>query len=235
MVKKELIDGELQKQIAKVKLSRKPFKVYTIQVEPDEGLEVLYLGSENTALINPNGFPWFNVRLDPLGNKMTQDQHHTIKDSGFDRFISILEHLFNKYGKEIKDMATIESHTTTDGKDCWLLSFNNPHFKIKDYKVKAGEDLINIGYNRNISAYMIMQLNDKIDSYKDVDAGQVIKIPNDYSPRMNLLIDKEQLVPVSIKVYFDNNLFEHYQFSDVTINPPLKDEEFSAEFEGYGF
>ncbi|MTI21209.1 DUF1571 domain-containing protein [Fulvivirga sp. RKSG066] len=235
MIKQEQIDGELQKQIAKVKLQREPFMVYTKQIEPEEGLEVLYKGGDKTALINPNGFPWFNVKLDPKGSKMTKDQHHTIMDSGFDRFISILEHLFQKYEDQIGSITSVSDYTTKDGKSCWKLSFENPQYKIIDYKVKANEDLLDIGYKNYISAYMIMQLNDDVDSYDDVSEGQIISIPNDYSAKMDLLIDKQLMVPVDIEVYVDNALFEHYQFTNINIDPTIKQVEFTSSYEGYGF
>jgi len=235
MTKEERIDGKMLEQVSFVKLNREPFKVYTKQLSPDEGIEVLYIGGNKTALINPNGFPWFNVKLDPHGTKMTKDQHHTIFDSGFDRFVSILQFLFQKYGDEIESMATIKEIIDDKGRACWLLEFNNPHYKITNHKLGKDEDLLTISDTKFISPYKILTLNEDVDSYTDVSEGQLIKIPNDYSPKMTLLIDKYQQIPLEITVYDEHGLFEHYLFSKIKLDPPFKEIEFTPEYSAYGF
>jgi len=234
MTRRELYNGELNEQSSFIKLQRNPFKVYSKQLSPEEGLEVLYIENDETALINPNGFPWFNVRLDPFSSRMTKGQHHTIKDPGFDRFVNVLDHLFNKYKKRINEMAQV-TITREDGRDYWILSFENPQFKIIDYKVKANETIWDLGYRKELSPYMIVMLNDEMDDYYDFEEGDLIKIPNDYSPRMMLKIDIRRMVPTEIKVYFRDELFEHYSFEDITINPPLKEAEFKSDYSEYGF
>ncbi len=234
MTKHERINGKLQKQIAAVKLQKSPFKVYSKQLEPDEGLEVLYIGGDKTALINPNGFPWFNIKLSPTGGRMTKGQHHTILDSGFDTFVAILEHLFNKYRGRIEDMSELSSQTIK-GRAYWKLSFYNPSFKIIDYTVKTNEDVIKIADKRYISAFMIMELNPQIDDFEDISAGDIIKIPNDYSPKMTLYIDKHLMVPSEIIVEDDQGVYEKYNFSKIKLNPEIKPIEFTPDFEAYGF
>lgn len=234
MTKYERIDGELQKQIAAVKLQKEPFKVYSKQIEPDEGLEVLYIGGDKTALINPNGFPWFNVKLSPTGSRMTKGQHHTILDSGFDTFVAILEFLFNKYEKNIHEISSLTSETK-DGKSYWKLDFNNPNFKILEYEVKANEDVLKIAKERFISSFMIMELNPKLEDFEDISAGDVIKIPNDYSPRMTLYIDKKLMVPSEIIVEDKLGIYERYNFTNIKLNPKIKPEEFTPGFDEYGF
>lgn len=235
MTKEERINGDMLEQVSFVKLNREPFKVYTKQLSPDEGIEVLFIGGDKTALINPNGFPWFNVKLDPHGSKMTKDQHHTIFDSGFDRFVSILQFLFEKYGNEIESMATVKEITDDKGRACWLLAFDNPHYTITEYKLGENEDLLTISDCKFISPYKILTLNEDVDSYIDVSVNQVIKIPNDYSPKMTLLIDKQQLIPLEITVYDEKGLFEHYLFSKIKLDPPFKEIEFTPEYSAYGF
>lgn len=234
MTKYERIDGELQKQIAAVKLQKEPFKVYSKQIEPDEGLEVLYIGGNKTALINPNGFPWFNVKLSPTGSRMTKGQHHTILDSGFDTFIAILEFLFDKYKTNIHEISSLTSETI-DGIAYWKLDFNNPNFKILDYTVQPKEDILKIANERFISSFMILELNPDIEDFEDVSAGDVIKIPNDYSPRMTLYIDKKLMVPSEIIVEDKQGIYERYNFTNIKLNPEIKPEEFTPDYEDYGF
>ena len=197
MRKTERIDGKMRKQRAFIKLHRKPFKVYIRQIEPDEGIEVLFKEGDETALVNPSGFPWFNVRLQPLSSRMIKDQHHTIYNSGFDYFAGILQFLFNKYHTQLDQMATISSLQDQSHKNCWVLKFDNPYFKFIDYKVTKGESVISVAEKLKVSAYMILENNPKLEDYFDISEGQVIQVPNDYSPHMTLHIDKSTHVPLA--------------------------------------
>src|SRR5690606_2584111 len=67
MGKLERINGKMVDQTSDVKLRRNPLAVYSKQTDPPSGIEVLYKEGEPKALVNPNGFPWVNVSLDPYG------------------------------------------------------------------------------------------------------------------------------------------------------------------------
>lgn len=235
MKKMERIDGEMITQTSFVKLRRDPFKVYTRQESPNNGLEVLYKKGDNSALINPNGFPWLNLRLDPNGSRMRKEQHHTIHNAGYDHVVSILEHLFDKYKSQIHTLTSLES-TTWNNKDCWKVEFKNPHFKYSKYTAGAGENISSIAAKYKLSGHMILEVNKGLEGYHDdISEGQVITIPNDYSPRMSLVIDKQIMVPLAMKVYDDKGLYEYYEFSDIQINPVIEDAEFSEDYHEYGF
>lgn len=238
MKKTERIDDELVEQTSFVKLNRNPFKVYTRQEHPDKGLEILYVHGENgnKALINPVGFPWVNVNLDPLGSTMRNDQHHTILDAGYDYVISILEHLFAKYGEDqVRSMVQHKGNTTVDGLPCWIIEFNNPHFSYEEYTVGPGENIHTIAAKNKVSGYMVLMINKEIKGYDDVSPGQVITVPNDYSPKLVLVIDKHRMVPLVMTIYDDKGLYEQYEYSDVTIDPELLPAEFTVAWEAYDF
>lgn len=234
MKKMERIEGEMITQTSFVKLQRSPFKVYTRQEYPNDGLEVLYKGGDNAALINPNGFPWLNLKLNPNGSRMRKEQHHTIHDAGYDHVVSILEHLFDKYQENIHKLTSIES-VTWSNKPCWKVEFQNPNFKYLKYTVGANETIASIADKYKLSGYMILEVNKDIEDYHDISEGQVITIPNDYSPKMSLVIDKQVMVPLVMKIYDDKGLYEHYEFSDIEINPAIDDAEFTEDYPEYGF
>ena len=237
MAKLERINGKLIKQESLVKLETNPLKVYSRQSFPKEGLEVLYKqGFENNhALINPNGFPWINIKLDPNGSTMRKDQHHTIMDAGYNLVVAILEHLFSKYGTESISMVRNKGTITWDNKSCWEIEMNNPFFGYINYTVKEGETLVSIADRLKLSEYMILENNSAVSSYEDVSAGQVIKIPNDYSPRIVLFIEKERMIPLVMKIYDDKGLYEQYEYRNITINSSFDAQEFSATFHEYDF
>ena len=237
MKKTERIEGKMVSQESVVKLQRNPYRVYTMQVSPKKGLEVLYpenLGDEH-ALINPNGFPWVNVRLDPHGSIMRKKQHHTILDAGYAHVVSILETLFAKYGKETPDMITASEPVKWTGVDCWKIVFENPQFEFIDYTVKEGETIHSLARERKISEYMVLENNKECSDFDDVNAGQVIRIPNDYSPKMELIIEQKRNLPLLMKIYDHKGIFELYEFGELVVNPKIPEEEFSKDFEDYGF
>jgi len=237
MKKYERINGQLVEQKSAIKIERNPLKVYSYQLHPKEGLEVLYVEGANSgnALINPNGFPWVNLSLDPQGSTMRKDQHHTIRDAGHDLFVSILEHLFEKYGERSIAMIKNKGIKKWDGHDCWLLEINNPHFNFEEYTVQPSETLISIADRLKVSEYMILENNKNIKDYRDVSAGQKIKIPNDYSPKITLMIDKVRMIPLVLEIYDQKGLYEKYEYTEVKINPNFSKNEFTPEFEAYGF
>ena len=76
----ERIKGEMIFAEQDITLSTSPFKVYVYVNLPDEGAELLWVKGKNDgdAIVNPNGFPYFNLNLDPYGKIMRKNQHHTI-------------------------------------------------------------------------------------------------------------------------------------------------------------
>lgn len=235
MRKLERINGKMVDQKSSIKIKKNPLHVYSKQVQPSSGIEVLYKKGDEKALINPNGFPWVNLKLDPYGSTMRKDQHHTIHDAGYDLVVSILEHLFLKYGDESKQMTKKLDDEIWDGNNCWVIDIQNPHFKIIDYTVKKGENLITIAERNKLSEFMILENNPVIKDYYDVTEGQIIRIPNDYSPHFTLLLDQKRLIPLVMKIYDDKGLYEQYEYTDVKLNTTFEEDEFSADFHAYGF
>jgi outer membrane lipoprotein-sorting protein len=237
MKKLERIKGALIMQQSTVKLNLNPFKVYLIQDAPKQGIEVLYVSGTNNnhALINPNGFPWISINLDPYGSTMRTNQHHTLLNSGYEHVVGILEYLFQKHAAEIQRMMKTEGSVVWDKHACWAISVTNPHFKYIPYTVLTGETIISIANKFHLSEHMIVEKNPGIDSYTDVTAGQIIQIPSDYSNKMILYIDKARHIPLVMKVYDDKGLYEQYEYTKVTVNPVFKQDEFSRDYKDYHF
>ena len=77
--------------------------------------------------------------------------------------------------------------------------------------------------------------NKDVDSYTDVWQGQTIKIPSDYAAKTILYIDQKTFLPLVLKIYDDEGLFEHYEFLKLQLNPSFQKDEFSRNFKDYGF
>ncbi len=237
MKKQERLKGEFPVQETFVKLNSQPFKVYLKQLSPKQGLEVLFVegANNNQARVNTNGFPWVNLNLDPMGNIMRENQHHTIFESGYAHLMSILEHLTTKYAAELDKMIVKSGHTEYDGHKCWIITFQNPFFKYYLHKIKPGENILSIAHKAKLSEYMILEKNPSVKDYFDVKPGQVIQVPNDYSPKLELYIDQHRNIPLMIKVYDDKGLYELYEYSKVVVNPVYTAKDFDKSNREYGF
>ncbi len=238
MRKQERFNGKINVQMTTVKLQYNPLRVYMLQESPKLGQEVLYVEgkNDNKILVNTNGFPWVNLSLDPRGNIARENQHHTLFESGYAHLISILEHLTTKYQKNIDDMVVNKGSINWDGHACWVISFTNPYFNYYQYTVKPGETILTIAKQNKLSEHMILELNQKkVSSFTDVSPGQIIMVPNDYSPKMELYVDKLNKIPLALKIYDDKSIYEYYEYYKVEVNPTYKSNEFEKDFPGYGF
>lgn len=237
ITKLERIEGEVIKQVSFTKMQKEPYAVYLRQSHPNDGMEVLYVKGANNdkALINPNGFPWLNLKLNPHDGIMRNNQHHTIFQSGFDHVVGILEYLCVKYNDQINEMVLYNGEVVQNGRRALSITFVNPYFEHIEYQMMADETIEDVADKYKLSAYMILEMNPKIKDYEDVKPGQTILIPNDYSPKLNLVIDAVDYVPLKMEVFDTKGLYELYEYSEVVINPQISAQEFSEDYEPYGF
>ncbi len=217
-----------------VKLNRIPRKLYLNA----NGIEVLYIDGKHSgdALVNPNAFPYINLYLDPYGSLMRQDQHHTINEIGFDYFGSVIEASAKKVGDKFDHFFILDGEETVNNRACYKVIIHNNDFGYVDYTVKKGENLMSIGRKLYVSEYMVLAANKpKVDDYKDVKEGQVIKVPNAYAKNVLLYIDKINFLPIGVRVFDDKGLFEQYDYYNLQLNPKFEEVEFTKDYKDYNF
>lgn len=230
----ERINGKLLSTESQVKLNRSPRKIYIYL----KGPEVLWVEGKNNGntLINPHGFPYMNLSLDPMGSLMREKQHHTIHQMGFEYFADIIKSSMNKLANDFDTYFKCNGIIKWNSRDCYLITAEYPDFKYTEYIVQKGETLISIAKKLKVSDYMILEVNsNKVRNFQDVKANQKILVPNVYGSKMVLYIDKELLLPRVIKVYDDKGLFESYEYHDLQMNPKIAEEEFTKDYKEYGF
>lgn len=230
----ERFNGKLISIESQVKMNASPRKVYIYL----KGPEVLWIEGKNNgnALVNPDGFPYMNLNLDPMGSLMRENQHHTLHEIGFEYFAGIIKHSINISGDKFDDYFKYGGTLTWNSRECYLITAEYPYFKYEDYTVQKGETLITIARKLKLSEYMLLEINSaKVSGYNNVKQGQIIKVPNVYGNKMILYIDKELLLPRVIKLYDEKGLFEAYEYHDLQMNIKIPDEEFTQEYKGYGF
>ncbi|MBL4656827.1 MAG: DUF1571 domain-containing protein [Flavobacteriales bacterium] len=237
LAQNERVDGELGSAKQDVKVTFNQFKLYIYNYEPNDGAEVLYIEGTNggDALINPGSFPYINLNLDPYGSLLRKGQHHTMHESGFNYLKGIIQFAVDTAGEDFDKYFKLEGTAMHDGIACHKVVITFEDFKYVDYKVKRGEDLIDIGRARHISEFMIMRENDDVDWYDDVKEGQIIKIPLVYAKKSVLYIDKVRKLPIKQEMSDDKGLFERYSMTKLKVNTVITDEEFDEDFSDYDF
>lgn len=217
-----------------VKLVRKPRQLY-IYIK---GIEVLWTQGTNDgkALVKPNSFPYINLNLDPMGNLMRQDQHHTINEMGFDYFGSIIEYVILKFGDKLEQGVKYDGEERYNNRPCHKVTINNKDFAQTTYTVGTSENLTSIARKLFVAEYMIVEMNPKLKDYFDIlKPGQVIKVPNYYAKTVILYIDQFYHLPIGVKVYDDKGLFEEYNYHFLQVNPKFDENEFTRDFKEYKF
>ncbi len=235
--KQERIDGKMAPGDQQVKMNVNPFKVYIKVAVPDKDAEVLYVSGERNGktLVNPAKFPYVNLNLDPYGDILRKDQHHTIFELGFKYMSGIVKDAYKRFGNKVDEFVILEGEVTWNGRKCYKTTIDNKDFAYVDYTVKSGEDVLDIAKKHFVSEYMILETNKAVDDYDDVKAGQKIKIPNTYCRKITFYIDKEYMLPIYQKLWDDKGLFAEYEYHNVVLNPNISDTEFTSDFKGYGF
>ncbi len=217
-----------------VKLCRSPRKIYLYI----GGIELLWKSgwNGNKAYVKPNSFPYVNLSLDPLGNLMRQDQHHTLNEMGFDYFGSIIEFIAAKVGDNFDEYFKLEGEERYNNRPCYKVTITNKDFGYENYTVGEGESITSIARKLHISEYMILEVNPKFNDYFDVlKKGQIIKVPTHYAKDVTLYIDQLYFLPIGVKIMDDKGLFEQYDYHFLQVNPKIEEEEFTKNYKDYKF
>ncbi|MCI5056645.1 MAG: DUF1571 domain-containing protein [Flavobacteriales bacterium] len=234
----ERIEGKLKTQRSTTFVRYEPMAVYMKQKSPKKGLEVLFIEGENNnnALINPNGFPWVNVSLNPHGNMMHEESHHAIVNSGFRYLSSLIKNTLEN--PELNMTINYLGLNDWKGSKVHKIELINNDFRFLDYQItEEGEhQLFNIAMKYYINEYMILENNDNIDDFEEeLSEGTIIKIPNSYGKRIVLMVEDGTFVPRYVEVHDNQGLFEKYVYDNVRIDAPMRPGEFTKECKEYGF
>ena len=230
----EAIDNKMFHTHSIVKLQKDPFSFYNYIIEPDRGIEILFTSENDYAIINPNGFPFINLKLNPYGRLIRRNQHHTLFEAGFDNVknvvLSIIELLRKSPEKYIVNLGV----NKINNKECQVLKVINPDFTFLEYIVKEGENIESIATKFNLSSYLILVENN-LNFYNDISFGDTIQIPNSYAEEFEVWIDLDSNLPIVQKIFVNHKLFEHYEFNNIIINPKFSIDEFDQNNLEYNF
>lgn len=224
-----------------MKANISPLKVYGYtKSDPNKGVEVLYIHGqwENKAMVNPgNWIP--TVKLSPLGDRMRENQHHTLMQAGFNFLGNIIKGAMKRADTErpgqFDSFFKYEGDITWNGRQCYKVIIEDPEFKYIDYTVQPGDNIDNLESRRNICGYLIIEKNPSVKWFDSLKPGMKIKIPSSYAKKTVLYIDKQNNLPIVQIMSDEVGEFEKYEFHNLVVNPAFAANEFTPEFSGYDF
>ena len=230
-------NGSITVKKLQVKLKTHPKQIYIYCIQPDSSAEVLWKPAEmkNEALVNPNGFPYINLKLDLYSSTLRKDDHHTIKELGFDYIYSMVTHIKNKLGDKFYSYLSIADTIQKDGRKLARIVFDYTDFAYIPYIIKKGENATTIAIMNDINEYMIVCANKNVKDFHDVKEGQQIVIPNCFGRKIIFGIDVETKLPLLQEVYDEKGLFERYELNNFILNPKFAEDEFTPDFKDYHF
>jgi outer membrane lipoprotein-sorting protein len=231
----ERINDKILTANSDIKLMMSPRKIYF--KNSLKGIEVLYVeGTLNgETLINPNSFPFVNLRLDPYKSIMRNNQHHTIFELGFAHIGKIIGTSIQKHQKDFDQTFFLLPDVEFNNRPCYKVFSEVKTFKYVPYTVQKGETARSIAEKFAIGEYRIFQNNPNLHYTDPIKAGRKLMIPNFYAEKTILYIDKLLMLPVYIKAFDDKGLYESYEFSHLEINPNISPAEFTKDYKGYKF
>jgi hypothetical protein len=232
----ERIEGRYDEINSEIKVNTKPRKIYLINRK--KKLEVLFVEGENNgkAYVNPGKFPYITLSLDPYGNLMRDNQHHSIDDLGFKYIADLLRNacrIDNKayFDKSVKYDGIIK----WEGTNCYKLFFNFPDFKYVNYTLQKDESVREIAQKFNCGEYRIVEKNKGVDFDEVLKKGTTVQVPNMYAKMTMIYIQTETNLPVNIKVMDNEGMYEQFELRDIKVNRGFAKNEFTKDFPEYFF
>lgn len=230
----ERVKGKILRASSKIKLHVNPRQLY---FKNNNGVEVLYneLTDKEEALVNPNAFPYINLKLDPYRSIMRNNQHHSIFELGFHHIGGILQNAVKQSDVNFDKWFTYMGVINFNNKECHKIYFEYPDFKYVKYTVRKKENVRSIAQKLGVGEYRILQSNANISFTDYIKEGRVLLVPNVYASKTLMYIDKELNLPVYIKAFDDQGFYESYEFYDLKVNISFVPKEFEKSFSGYNF
>ena len=230
----ERIDKKYFSATSVIKLQTNPRKLYFLN--PDKKLEILYNHGQNhdKALVKPHVFPYLPLFLDPTGNLMRKNQHYTIHELGYDFIGKSVAFALSKDKDGLKNF-TYHGKVIKNGYPCYLLEYENANYAYVNYTVKEKETVHSIASNNCVNDYLVRYNNNLLNDFGYLKKGKVIKIPTLYCKKAVIYLEENLLLPIALSLYDDKGIFENYEYSDLIINKPIKEEEFSRNYKEYHF
>jgi outer membrane lipoprotein-sorting protein len=237
LVSIERVENEMLTSSAVGVIQYEPKKLFFRSFDEKNELlfEIMYIDGQNNnnALVSPNGFPFFNLNLNPLGSTIRNNRHLTILDAGGVYLVDMIRLGLVTYSKkgDINNRLQIAKISETETK----LTISNSDYDFTTYTVKEAESMRDICYKLAVPEYKIIELNESVSNFDDLDAGQQIIVPTVYATKFEVIIRNDDFIPTKVKIYDEQGLFASYEYLFFETNPIINSQTFNKDNPAYTF
>ena len=153
------LNGKMERSEIIIKMQTAPLKIYLYMIHPNPGAECLWKKDEsnNRVLVNPNGFPYINLKLSPYNSLLRQDSHHLIPEIGFNHIASMTKYYMIKMRDSFFSYLQLTDTLLWDNRTCYELTFDFTSFQYVDYTVKMNETLTSIAAQFHLSDFVLLR------------------------------------------------------------------------------
>ncbi len=227
--------GKLEK--TRIKFAR-PFKVYIKFLNVHNGREAIFVRgrNDNEVKVHKGSFPDFTLNLDPLGDTAMEGNHHPVLHFGLENTIRISAKNLRKALDRKEGEFKVSDGGVVNGRPVWKIEAKLPkggYFTT----AKDDETLWDISRRTGQDMYLIMYTNkDKYDEPDDPDEGDNVFIPRYYGGRSEMLLDKDNYMPVRATTWdWRGRLYETYSYREMKYNVGLTRKDFDPDNKEYDF
>lgn len=231
----ERVTGHLLFAESHVKVNVSPRRIYFNN--PVKGIEVLWVEGSNkgNASVHTRSVPLVNFDLDPFGSIMRKDQHHTIFDLGMHAIGTTIGNTIIKAPKDFDKHFSYAGMVTWNNKECYQILISYPEYKYVEYTCLKGETVTSIAKKLSTSDYKMRYKNGLSSYFGAIKEGKKLLIPVPYANKAIVYIDKRSFLPINVKIYDEEGLYEAYEYYNIRINKGFAADEFSKNYKDYGF
>lgn len=170
-----------------------------------------------------------NLNLKLTNKQLLADSHQTIDNAGFKLPQKTINYIYKTRKDEINEAVTYNGTVTYDGKTCYHYTISDKNHGTTQYTVKSGENLITIAHARAINQMQILELNPGVSNYFDVQAGDVITIPNSFGTKITIYLDKSSYLPLYMSIHDKKGLVGEYGHKNLDTNPTFTEASFTKD------
>lgn len=236
LVRKERFKGKMLPGELDFKMTKSPRQVYIKNYIPDEGAEVIYLKGKNNgeALVNPNKPLMPNLNLNPEGDLLMKEQHHSMLNLGMDFTHNVIKHSLDKYGDKFDEFVSYKGELNWHGRKVHVIEIKFSDWAWESYSVTKSETLLELERRLNLNANLIAEKNN-LNINAKLKPGKTIQVPNAYAKTTTLFVDKTTKMPVMQEMADEKGVFERYDYQNLKVNPSFPANTFSEDNPDYGF
>lgn len=212
----------------------KPYAVFLEMKHPHEGTQALFVEGKfsNEVQVKPSTFPYIGLALSPTSSLLMKDNHHTIKDIGFNYLANVLKKTIVTRGNELFKGATVEE-IEFRGLKMHKVTIIDYGYKYKQEKISQSITLGSFAEQRGLSLYTLMRLNKM--SHQDQLLGKTISLPTSFALKLIIYINPNNNLPQCQYIYDEQGLMESYEISELNLYPNFDSNEFTLKGKGYRF